>query len=227
MDALPLSSSPLYADKSVRDRLWRLAAGYKRIASSRTQWVGFAGQSLFFNPFLAGVDMFFVHPGAAHGAISRVFANAWAAVGTCGIYSNGRDAIFRRLGIMGSKTIAGGFVTILADTGYGFAMNLPGFMVNYFLSGCGFLPSILLGFKASAAACWTSSIAGGLFDTFAALDSDEPEKRARVPILIRWAVIDKFELDTRRKLIWLSLAFSIAVTIVIYSFAPGGLLRAR
>ncbi len=225
MDALTISPSLFRAGKTCRDRAWRLLAGYKRVASSRAQWVGFAGQSLFFNPYLAAADMFFVHPGAAHGAISRCLANGWAALGTCGLYSNGRDAIFRRLGIMGSKTISGGFVTILADTAYGFAMNLPGFMANYFLSGCGFLPSVLLGFKASAAACWTSSIAGGLFDTFAALDGDDPVKRSRVPILIRWAVIDKFALNTRRKLIWLGLAISVAVTLAIYGFAPGGLLR--
>ena len=74
------------------------------------------------------------------------------------------------------------------------------------LSGCGLLPALILGLKASAAVCWTSSISGGLFDTFSALDSDDPLKKARAPIFARWAVIDRFELKTRKRLIWICLA---------------------
>ena len=202
-----------------------MPAHYARILRSREQWVGFAGQSFFFNPYLAAVDMFFVHPGAAHGAISRSWATLWSALGTCGIYSNGRDGLLKKFGLLGTKSILGSLVVVLADTAYGFILNLPGFCLNYGLSGCGWLPSIFLGFKACAAACWTSSISGGLFDTFSALDSDDPHKLSRVPIVVRWAVIDRFELRTRKKLIWLCLVASVVATAAIYCFAPGGLLR--
>ncbi len=187
--------------------------------------MGFASQSFFHNPYLAATDMFFVHPGAAHGAISRCLANGWAALGTCGIYSNGRDEIFRMLGLLSPNTFMGYCAAILADTAYGFLLNVPGFMVNYALSGCGLLPSVIMGAKASAAACWTSSISGGLFDTFSALDSNDPQKRGRAPILARWAVIDRFELSVRRKIIWVCLSLSLAATAAIYCFAPGGLFR--
>ena len=205
--------------------LARLFNHYGRLLRSREQWVGFASQPFFHNPYLAASDIFFVHPGAARGAVSRCLANGWAALGTCGIYSNGRDEIFRMLGILAPNSVRGCFIAIVADTAYGFALNVPGFILNYALSGCGLLPALVLGVKASAAACWTSSISGGLFDTFNALDSDDPLKKGRAPILARWAVIDRFELKTRKHLIWLCLALSIAATIAIYCFAPGGLLR--
>jgi hypothetical protein len=198
---------------------------YTRIVRSRAQWVGFAGQSFFFNPYLAAADMFFVHPGAAHGAVSRCLANGWAALGTCGIYSTGRDELFRKLGLLKSHTVKNSLVVVMADTAYGFLLNLPGFILNYYLSGCGLMASVILGLKGSVAASWTSSISGGLFDTFSAMDSDDPVKRGRVPIVIRRLVIDRFELRARKKLIWVCLAASVAATAAIYCFAPGGLLR--
>jgi hypothetical protein len=227
VDALTLSAEaqaqPL--PKSSGGLLPRLAAHYTTILRSRLQWVGFAGQSLFFNPFLAAADMFFVHPGAAHGAMSRVFANGWAALGTCGIYSTGRDEIFCKLGLLEPKTPLACAAAMAADTAYGFALNLPGFIVNYIFSGCAIWPSVFLGFKAAAFASWTSSISGGLFDTFGALDSDDPQKKARAPSWVRWLVIDRFALNTRRKLIWISLAASVLASAAIYCYAPHGLLR--
>jgi hypothetical protein len=155
----------------------RLAGHFRRLISSREQWVGFASQSFFHNPYLAVADMWFVHPGAAHGALSRCFANGWAALGTCAIYSNSRSELFRKLGLLAPTSIGGILANFAADTAFGFMINLPGFMVNYGLSGCGWMDSVGLGFKASAAACWTSSISGMLFDTFRALDSDDPRKK--------------------------------------------------
>ena len=169
--------------------------------------------------------MYFIHPGAAHGALSRCFANGWAMLGTCGFYSATRDEFFKKLGLLTPTTIPGYTAAIVADTAFGFTLSLPGFVLNYFLSGCGVTPSIILGIKAAAAACWTSSISGGLFDTFNALDSDDPRKKDRTPILLRKLVIDRFELQTRKKLIWICLALSIAATAAVYMFAPGGLLR--
>ncbi len=166
--------------------------------------------------------MFFVHPGAAHGAISRCLANGWAALGTCGLYSNGRNEIFRALGLLAPNSIPTYCAAMLTDTAYGFLLNVPGFMLNYALSGCGLLPSVIMGIKASAAVCWTSSISGGLFDTFHALDSGAPHRKARVPILARWIVVDRFELRVRKKIIWICLVSSIAATAAIYCFAPGG-----
>jgi hypothetical protein len=207
--------------RTLPSRLW---LHYGALLRSREQWVGVASQSFFFNPYLAAVDMFIVHPGATHGAVSRCWATLWSVSGTTGLYSNGRDQLFKRLGLLSPNSWTHYAAAILADTIYGFVMNLPGFVVNYGLSGCG-LASVLLGVKACAAACWTSSISGGLFDTFNALDSDDPQKKNRVPVVVRWLVIDRFGLNTRKKFIWACLAASVAATVAIYCFAPGGLLR--
>ncbi len=225
MDGVSLSAECGRLPKSSRGRLSRLAGHYRKLLTSREQWVGYASQSFFHNPYLAAVDMYFVHPGAAHGLASRCWANAWAALGTTGMYSIGRDRIFKRLGLMAPNCVMSCTAAILADTAYGFVMNLPGFILNYKLGGCALLPSVVMGCKACASVCWSSTVSGGLFDTFRALDSDDPATKARVPAWIRWLVIDRFELKIRRRLIWVCLAASILATAALYSFAPGGLLR--
>jgi hypothetical protein len=225
MDGLLFADGFRRISKFCCGTLSRLADHYGRLVRSREQWVGFASQSFFHNPYIAAADMFFVHPGAAHGAVSRCLANGWAALGTCGIYSNGRDELFKKFGLLTPRTVKDCMAVVLADTAYGFLLNLPGFILNYGLSGCGWMPSVILGLKGSAAACWTSSISGGLFDTFSALDSDDHRKKDRVPILVRLAIIDRFELRTRKKLIWICLVASMFGTAAIYCFAPGGLLR--
>jgi hypothetical protein len=225
LDVLSLNRSFGSAANYWRGKASRLAEYYGRLLRSREQWVGFAGQSFFFNPYLAAADMFFVHPGALHGLVSRCLANCWAALGTCGIYSSGRDEVFKKLGLLAPNSVLAVLAACLADTAYGFILNFPGFVLNYKLSGCEWLSSVVLGAKASGATCWTSSISGALFDAFRALDSDEPKHKARAPAWVRWAVIDRLELRTRKKLIWASLAISVAATAAIYCFAPGGLLR--
>ena len=225
MEVLSLNDSFGRFSKNCRGTLSRLLDHYRRLLRSRQQWVGFASQSFFHNPYLAAVDMFFVHPGALHGALSRCFANVWGALGTCGIYSNGRDKLFKKLGLLRTDTFKGCIAAIMVDTVYGFLLSLPGFCLNYKLAGVAVVPSVVMGLKASGAACWTSFISGALFDSFAALDSDDPRKRSRAPAWVRWLVIDRFELKTRKKLIWIALAASVLVTAAIYSFAPGGLLR--
>lgn len=207
--------------RALPSRLW---FHYSSLLRSRQQWVGFASQSFFFNPYLAAVDMFIVHPGAVPGTASRCWAMFWSALGTTGIYSNGRDELFKRLGLLAPGSYKHCLASVLADTAYGFILNLPGFVANYALSGCGSV-SLILGVKACAAACWTSSLSGGLFDTFNALDSDDPQKKSRVPVVVRRLVIDRFNLHTRKKLIWVCLAVSLAATAAIYCFAPGGILR--
>jgi hypothetical protein len=225
VEVLSLNDSIGKFSKNCRDTLSRLPDHYRRLLRSRQQWVGFASQSFFHNPYLAAMDMFFVHPGALHGALSRCFANGWAALGTCGFYSHGRDKLFKKLGLLRTDTFKGCIAAILVDTTYGFLLNVPAFVTNYALAGCGLLPSVILGIKASGAACWTSFISGALFDSFAALDSDDAQKRSRAPAWVRWLVIDRFELKTRKKLIWIALAASVLLTAAIYSFAPGGLMR--
>jgi hypothetical protein len=225
LEVLDLNRSFGSAAAYCREKALWLAAYYSRLLRSRGQWVGFAGQSLFFNPYLAAADMFFVHPGALHGLVSRCLANFWAALGTCGIYSGGRDEVFKKLGLLAPNSTAAVVAACLTDTAYGFILNLPGFVLNYKLSGCEWSAAVILGVKAAGAACWTSSISGALFDTFRALDSDDPQHKARAPGWVRWAVIDRFELRTRKKLIWASLAGSVVVTGAIYCFAPGGLLK--
>jgi len=211
--------------KSGPGALGRLWDHYCRILFSRQQWVGFAGQSFFYNPFLAMADMFFVHPGAGHGLLSRFFANMWAVLGTCGVYSAGRDRLFKKIGLERIESIPAIFAAVFADTIYGFTLNLPGAIINYMMSGCGVTPSVVMGIKSSAAACWTSFIAGALFDSFAALDSNDPQKRSRAPGWVRWMLIDRYSLGVRRQLIWISLAVSLLATLAIYCFCPGGLLR--
>lgn len=225
VEVLSLTESFGRLSKNCRETLSRLPGHYRRLLTSRQQWVGFASQSFFHNPYLAAVDMFFVHPGAMHGALSRCFANTWAALGSCGFYNHGRDKLFQRLGLARIDSVKHCVAAVLADTAYGFLLSLPGFVLNYKLSGIAVMPSVIMGVKASGAACWTSFISGSLFDTFAALDSDDPQKRSRAPAWIRWLVIDRFELKTRKKLIWLGLTASVLATAAIYSFAPGGLLR--
>jgi hypothetical protein len=225
LEALDLSRCFGSVAAYCREKAPWLAAYYGRLLRSREQWVGFASQSLFFNPYLAAADMLFVHPGAFHGVVSRCLANLWAALGTCGIYSSGRDEVFRKLGLLAPNSIAAVAAACLADTGYGFILNLPGFVLNYKLSGCDWLSSVVLGLKASGAVCWSSSVSGALFDTFRALDSDDPQHKVRAPGWIRWAVINRFELRSRKRLIWTSLVGSVAATAAIYCFAPGGLLK--
>ena len=169
--------------------------------------------------------MFIVHPGALHGVLSRCFANGWGMLGTCGFYSHNRDKLFQKLGLHHTDSLKGVVAAVVVDTIYGFLLSLPGSVINYKLAGCGWMPSLIMGVEAAAAACWTSFIAGALFDSFAALDSDDPQKSSRAPAWIRWLVIDRFELKTRKKLIWITLAASLALTAAIYCFAPGGLLR--
>lgn len=225
MEVVSLNDSFGRLAKNCRETLSRLPEHYRRLLTSRTQWVGYASQSFFHNPYLAAVDMFFVHPGAIHGALSRLFANGWAMHGTCGFYSTNRDKLFKRIGLHHINTFWACIAAIVVDTIYGFLLSLPGFCLNYKLAGIAIIPSVEMGIKAAAAACWTSFISGALFDSFAALDSDDPQKRSRAPAWVQWLVIDRFELKTRKKLIWISLAASLLATAAIYSFAPGGLLR--
>lgn len=225
MEVLSQNDSFIRLVKNCRENLSRLPEHYRRLLTSRRQWVGYASQSFFHNPYLAAVDMFLVHPGAMHGALSRVFANGWAMLGTCGFYSTNRDKLFKKIGLHHIDSFWGCVAAIAVDTVYGFLLSLPGFCLNYKLAGVAVMPSVIMGTKAAAAACWTSFISGSLFDTFAALDSDDPQKRSRAPAWIRWLVIDRFELKTRKSLIWVSLAVSVLATAAIYALAPGGLLR--
>ena len=204
MEVLSANDTFATVAKNCREWLSRLPGHYRRLLSSRQQWVGFASQSFFHNPYMAAADMFLVHPGAAHGALSRCFANAWAALGTCGVYSAGRDRLFRRLGLLAPNSFLTCAAACLADTAYGFLLNIPGCVINYKLSGCPLGPSVVMGLMASGSACWTSFISGALFDSFAALDSDDPQKRARAPVWVRWAVIARFPLRIRKKLIWIA-----------------------
>src|SRR5215475_12469637 len=134
--SLPLEASSLTrsfgsAANYGRAKVSRLVQYYGGLLRSREQWVGFAGQSLFFNPYLAAADMFFVHPGALHGLVSRCFANLWGALGTCGIYSSGRDEVFKKLGLLAPNSVLAVAAACLTDTAYGFVLNLPGFVLNY------------------------------------------------------------------------------------------------
>ncbi|MGO8836852.1 MAG: hypothetical protein ACLQAH_01435 [Limisphaerales bacterium] len=191
---------------------------------SRRHWVNFAGQSLH-NPYIALAEMYFVHPGAGCGAVSRLLANAWSAIGTSSTYSDGRDLILKTIGIYDRGSIPGCLAVFFTDIAYGFVLSLPGTVINYKLSGLSWKTAVVLGIQTSLWGCVLSPVAGGLFDTFNALDSDDPKVKARAPHWIQWALINRVQLKARKKLIWILLAGSTAATAAIYSFAPGGLLR--
>ncbi|HUA36889.1 MAG TPA: hypothetical protein VMA35_00660 [Candidatus Sulfopaludibacter sp.] len=197
---------------------------YRGMFRSRQHWVNFASQSLH-NPYIALAEMFFVHPGAGRAAISRLFANAWSAIGTTSAYSGGRDWILKKIGVFDRDSIPGRVAVFFTDLAYGFVLNLPGTVINYKLSGLGCKSSVVLGIQTSLWGCLLSPVAGGLYDSFNALDSDDPRVKTRAPGWVQWMLINRIPLKVRRKLIWLLLAGSLASTAAIYSFAPGGLLR--
>jgi hypothetical protein len=202
-------------------RLWNYYAGTLR---SRQHWVNFASQSLQ-NPYIAVAEMFFVHPGAVRAAISRLLANIWSVIGTTSAYSEGRDRILKLFGIFDRNSVPGRLTVFFTDLAYGFVLNWPGTVINYKLSGLGWESSVLLGTQTSLWGCLLSPVAGGLYDSFNALDSDLPKVKARAPGWVQWVLINRVQLKTRRRLIWFLLAGSTAATAAVYSFAPGGLLR--
>ena len=191
---------------------------------SRQHWVNFASQSLH-NPYIALVEMCFVHPGAGRGAMSRLLANAWSAIGTTTAYSEGRDWILKTMGIFDRDSIPGRLAVFLTDMAYGFVLSWPGTILNYKMSGWNWKSSVALGTQTCLWGCFLSPVAGGLYDTFNALDSDDSKVKSRAPHWIQWALINRVQLKKRRKLIWALLAGSAAATAAIYSFAPNGLLR--
>ena len=202
-------------------KLWNY---YKKLLCSRQHWVNFASQSLH-NPYIALAEMFFVHPGAGRAAISRLLANFWSIIGTTSVYSEGRDKILKMLGVYDRESIPGRVAVFFTDLAYGFALNLPGTIINYKISGLSFKSAVLLGIQTSLWGSLLSPVAGGLYDSFHALDSDDPKVKIRPPAWVQWALINRFPLKTRKKLIWILLAASLISTAAIYSFAPGGLLR--
>jgi hypothetical protein len=111
------------------------------------------------------------------------------------------------------------------DIVYGIIFSSPGTILNYKLCGLNWQSAILCGVQTSLWGSLLSPVAGGLYDTFNALDSDDPKVKARAPHWVQWVLIGRIQLETRKKLIWILLAASMIATAIIYSFAPGGLLR--
>ena len=224
MGGFPLNESFGRLSENCRtcpSRWWNYYTGMLR---SRQHWVNFASQSLH-NPYIALAEMFLVHPGAGRGAISRRLANAWSALGTTSAYSEGRDRILKAIGIFDRDSIPGRLAIFFTDLAYGFVLYLPGTFINYELSGLGYKSSVILGMQTSLWGCLLSPVAGGLYDSFNALDSDDPKVQTRAPRWVQRVLINRVQLKIRKKLIWLLLAGSLASTAAVYSFAPGGLLR--
>lgn len=197
---------------------------YARTLGSRQHWVNFASQSLH-NPYIALAEMYFVHPGAGRGAVSRLLANFWSAIGTTSAYSEGRDRILKKIGIFDRDSIPRRMAVFFADIAYGFVLSFPGTVINYKLSGWDWKSAAVLGTQTSLWGCLTSPVSGGLYDTFNAFDSDDPKVKVRAPGWVQWVLINRVPLQTRKKLIWALLAGSAITTAAVYSFAPGGLLR--
>jgi hypothetical protein len=202
----------------------RCCSHYARTLRSRQHWVNYASQSLY-NPYIAIGEMFFIHPGASRGAMSRLIGNIFPALGTTSAYSGGRDTILKRLGIFDRDSIPRRLAVFFTDVAYGFVLGFPGSVVNYKLGGGDWKSSISLGFWASCWGCWSSPLTGALYDTFNALDSDDPKVTARAPVWIQKWLINRVKLDTRKKLIWACLAGCAVLTAGIYTFAPGGFLN--
>jgi hypothetical protein len=194
------------------------------VLRSRQHWVNFASQSLF-NPYIAFAEMFFVHPGAGRAATSRLLSILWSAIGNTTVYSGGRDRILKRIGIFDRESIPRSVAVVFTDIVYGFVFSSPGTILNYKLCGLNWTSAILLGVQTTLWGSLLSPVAGGLYDTFNALDSDDPKVKARAPNWVQWVLIDRVQLNVRRKLIWILLLGSMIITAAIYSFAPGGLFR--
>lgn len=224
MAVLTLNDSFGRFSRSCRVGLARLWGHYARTLFSRQHWVNYASQALH-NPYIALGEMFFVHPGAARGALSRLIGNVFPALGTTSAYSTGRDTVLKKLGIFDRDSIPKRLAVFFADVAYGFVLGFPGSVANYKLSGADWMSSLTLGFWVSCWGCWTSPLTGALYDTFNALDSDDPKVIARAPVWIQHTVINRVALSARKKLIWASLAGSVLLTAGIYSFAPGGFLN--
>ena len=202
----------------------RFCRHYAGTVLSRQHWVNYASQSLF-NPYIAFGEMFFVHPGAGRGALSRVIGNLFPALGTSSAYSSGRDTILKKLGIFDRDSIRKRLAVFCVDVAYGFLLGFPGSVANYKLSGGDWKSSITLGFWVSCWGCWTSPLTGALYDTFNALDSDDAKVKIRAPVWVQKTLINRVRLSMRKKLIWVFLAGSIILTAGIYTFAPGGFLN--
>jgi hypothetical protein len=224
MEVLPLNDSFGRLFRNCRAGLARFGRHYAATVLSRQHWVNYASQSLH-NPYIAFGEMFFVHPGAARGALSRLIGNLFPALGTTSAYSGGRDTILRRLGIFDRDSVRKRLAVFCADVVYGFVLGFPGSVVNYKLSGGDWKSSITLGFWVSCWGCWTSPLTGALYDTFNALDSDDAKVQRRAPVWIQKTLINRVPLRIRKKLIWVFLALSLILTAAIYTFAPGGFLN--
>jgi len=224
MEVFPLNENLERLSKLCRVEPSRWWTYYMGMLRSRQHWVNFASQSLQ-NPYIALAEMFFVHPGAGRGIISRLLANIWSAIGTTSAYSEGRDRILKMIGIFDRDSIKGRLAVFFTDIAYGFLLNLPGTVLNYKLSGLGWQSSVVLGTQTSLCGSLLSPVSGGLYDSFNALDSNDPKVKTRAPRWVQWVLINRVPLKVRRKLIWLLLAGSTMTTAAIYSFAPGGLLR--
>ncbi len=224
MEVLSLNDSVGRLSRNCRAGVARFCRHYAATILSRQHWVNYASQSLH-NPYIALGEMFFVHPGAARGALSRVIGNVFPALGTTSAYSSGRDTILKKLGIFDRDSIPKRLAVFFTDVAYGFVLGFPGSVVNYKLSGGDWKSSITLGFWVSCWGCWTSPVTGALYDTFNALDSDDPKITARAPVWIQKTLINRVALSLRKKLIWAFLAGSMILTAGIYTFAPGGFLN--
>jgi hypothetical protein len=224
MEVLTGNHSLERLSRNCREGVARLWNRYVRTLLSRQHWVNYASQS-FHNPYIAFGEMFFVHPGAAHGALSRLIGNLFPALGTTSAYSGGRDTILRKLGIFDRDSIPRRLAVFCADVAYGFVLGFPGSVANYKLSGGDWKSSITLGFWVSCWGCWTNPLTGALYDSFNALDSDDPKVKARAPVWIQKTLINRVQLSTRQKLIWAFLAGSMILTAGIYTFSPGGFLN--
>jgi hypothetical protein len=212
--------------RNCRAGVARFFGYYANTILSRQHWVNYASQSLH-NPYIAFGEMFFVHPGAARGALSRLIGNIFPALGTTSAYSSGRDTILKKFGIFDRDSIPKRLAVFGADVAYGFVLGFPGSVANYKLSGADWHSSLTLGFWVSCWGCWASPLTGALYDTFNALDSDDPKVKARAPVWLQKTLINRVQLPTRQKLIWAFLAGSVILTAGIYSFAPGGFLNRR
>jgi hypothetical protein len=226
MEAPSLNDNFGRLSRNCRERVARFWRYYLSTVLSRQHWVNYASQSLH-NPYIALGEMFFVHPGAARGALSRLIGNVFPALGTTSAYSGGRDTILKKFGIFDRDSIPKRLAVFFADVAYGFVLGFPGSVANYKLSGADWKSSLTLGFWVSCWGCWASPVTGALYDTFNALDTDDPKVIARAPVWIQKTLLNRIPLRTRKKLIWVFLAASVLLTAAIYTFAPGGFLNHR
>ncbi len=204
----------------------RLSRFYARQFRSRQFWIDTISSQSFTNPYVAATEILLAHtadPVAA--AVGRCVGTLQCVLGGGRLYGYCREHLFKRLGLHKGAGLSKRLGTTAADAGFSLVYCILPLTANYIVGGISPAKALVLGAKVSAAICWTGPLVGIFMDTFNALDSDDPLRRAQVLGPVRRAIVDPVALSSRRKLMWALTASSALATAAIYTVAPGGIFN--